>query len=262
MLPLIVAASFSAYTNPVSALAQYGGSLYAGRVDGGVDRLGKDLGLQGAIAKPGGARISFISASPYGVAWLSGPGGAIRERAAAGAPAPQKLTIPAGDRAVTVAFQPSEPLRRISWLGGRVAISYDLGAAFYDSKGKAVEASSFMPAEAATLAKNSALWIREQEDGTELAVFARPYAVRQNAANKDAPLVSLFTAYQVGAWQWEKLGGGASNALHALPDGELKITEEGRVTGDAKFFVLSDQVGLAEDGIVAREPDALASIPI
>src|ERR1044072_4587035 len=135
MLPLIVAASFSAYTNPVSALAQYGGSLYAGRVDGGVDRLGKDLGLQGALAKPGGARISFISASPYGVAWLSGPGAAVRERAAPGAPAPQKLTIRAGDRAVTVAFQPSAPVRRISWLGRRVPLRCSGGAGGDDNTG-------------------------------------------------------------------------------------------------------------------------------
>lgn len=262
MLPLIVAVPIAAYTQPVSALTQYRDSVYVGRVDGGVDRVGSDLTLQSTIAKPDGKRISFISASSYGVAWLSGPGGVIREKAAAGTPAPQKLSIRVGERTITVAVQPQNAIRRISWLNGRIAISYDIGSTFYDTHGAMVAPSSFMPAEAAGLARNSALFVREQEDGTELALFARPYSVRQNAANKKDPLVSLFTAYQVGAWQWEKLGGFASNALDAFPDGELKVTEEGRIAGDTKFFVLSERVALASNGIVAREPESLAAVPI
>jgi hypothetical protein len=143
-----------------------------------------------------------------------------------------------------------------------VAVSYDFGTTFYDGRAQRVEASTFMPADAAALAANSSMWVREQEDGTELALFARPYAVRRDPRNQKDPLVSLFTAYQVGAWQWEKLGGFASNAFDAFPDGELKATEEGRLAGDSKFLVLSDRVGLAQDGIVAREPESLANVPI
>jgi hypothetical protein len=246
----------------VTALAAYGGSIYVGRSDGGVDRLGRDLAIQAVLAKPGGARVSFIAASPYGVAWLSGPGGVVREAAAPGKPAPELLTIRAGDRTVSVQIAPTHAIRRLSWLAGRLAVSYDLGSTFYDTRGKPAEASTFMPPEAAESSGSSGLWVREQEDGTELALFARPYAVRQNAANQKAPLVSLFTAYQVGAWQWAKLGGFASNALDAFPDGELKITDEGRLAGDTKFLILSERVALAEDGIVAREPEAIAAVPI
>jgi hypothetical protein len=74
--------------------------------------------------------------------------------------------------------------------------------------------------------------------------------------------VSLFSAYQVGSWQWARLGGFASNAFDAFPEGELKANDDGKLSGDGKFLVLSDRVALARDGIVAREPDALVNAPI
>jgi hypothetical protein len=249
-------------TKPVTALSTYAGDVYAGYADGSVERVNADQQVETIYSKPQGARVSFITASTYGVAWLSGPGGAIREKVAAAKPAAQTLTIRGDDHTYTVTIQPASPIRRLAWLCGRVAVSYDFGSGFYDLKGHAVDASTFMSSDAATLAKDGSLWVREQEDGTELALFAKPYAVRQDPRNQKAPLVSMFTAYQVGAWQWVKLGGFASNAFDAFPDGELKATEEGRLAADTKFMVLSDRVGLAQDGIVAREPESLANVPI
>lgn len=230
--------------------------------DGAVERIGSDLAVQARYSKPTGVPVSFVTASPYGVAWLSGQGGAIREKAAPPRLADQTLTIAAGDRTVCVVIQPSKAVRRLAWLQGRIAVCHDFGASFYDVKGSRVSATAFMPADAAELAVNGSLWVREQEDGTELALLARPHAVRLDPRNKNAPLVSLFSAYQVGAWQWAKLGGFASNAFDAFPDGELQANEEGRLAPDAKFMVLSDRVGLAADGIVAREPESLVSVPI
>jgi hypothetical protein len=252
----------SAYTKPVTALAAYDGSLFVGRADGAVERVGRDLQVTAQYAKAGGKPVSFVTASAYGVAWLAGPGGVVREKVAVPKPGSQTLSIRTGERTFAVAIQPQSTVRRLSWIGGRVAVSYDFGSAFYDTGAHPIAASSFMPADVAALAANSSLWVRQQEDGTELALFARPHSVRQDPRNQNAPLVSLFTAYQIGAWQWEKLGGFASNAFDAFPDGELKATEEGKLAGDAKFLVLSDRVALAEDGIVAREPDALVNAPI
>jgi hypothetical protein len=252
----------SAYTKPVTAVAVYNGDVYVGRPDGVVQRVGPDLQVQDSYAKTSNKPISFVAASAFGVAWLSGPGGAIREKAAPPKPVEQTLTISFGDKQYSVAIQPSSPIRRLEWLQGRVGVSYDFGAAFYDGKGHEISPSSFMPPDAAELAKSASLWVREQEDGTEFAVFAKPYAVRQSASNQKAPLVSMFTAYQVGAWQWAKLGGFASNAFDAFPDGEMKVTEDGKLAGDSKFLVLSDRVALSGDGIVAREPDSMVNAPV
>lgn len=262
MLSAIASLAISGIDRPVTALAALNGSVFAGFADGVVEQVGPNLRVEAVIAKATGRRVSFLAASNYGVAWLSGPGGSIREKASAQKPAQQTLTIMSEGRSYSVAIQPSSPICRLSWLEGRVAVSGDLGSTFYDTKGRQVEAASFMPSEVSALAQSSSLWVREQEDGTEFALFARPYAVRRDPRNQKAPLVSLFTAYQVGAWQWAKLGGFASNAFDAFPDGELAATEEGKIASDTKFLVLSDRVGLASDAIVAREPDSLLNVPI
>jgi len=254
--------SLAVYANPVTAIAPYQGAIYVGRADGAVERVNSDLGSRAVLSKPNGTQVSFISVSPYGLAWLSGPGGTIREKDAPGTPAEQVLTIECNGRAIAVKVQPDSPIRRLAWLQNRVALCYDIGESFFDASGHAIRASSFMPADAAEVSAHSSLWVREQDDGTELAVFARPYSVRQDPRNKDAPLVSLFTAYQVGSWQWAELGGFASNAFDAFPDGTLKATPDGRIASDAKFLVLSDRVSLAPDGVVAREPDMLLAEPV
>ncbi|HVT10647.1 MAG TPA: hypothetical protein VHE55_00140 [Fimbriimonadaceae bacterium] len=261
---MLVALCFAltAYAQPVTALAGYNGSLFVGRADGGVERVGVDCQVRATYARPSGDPVSFVTASVYGVAWLSGPGGAIREKAKPGKVASQTLTIRAGEKTYSVLIEPSAPVRRLAWLENRVAVCYDLGSTFYDPRGNVVAPSTFMPPDAAKLVSGSSLWVREQEDGTEVALFARPYSVRRDPRNQTAPLVSLMTAFQVGAWQWLNLGGFASNAFDAFPDGEVNATEDGRLVGDTKFFVLSDRVGLAADGIVAREPDSIVNVPI
>lgn len=262
LLAITATIALSTYSTPVTALASYGGAVFVGRGDGGVDRVGSDLDVRGSYAKPNGQAVSFVAASVYGVAWLSGPGGAIREKVAPAKVEPQTLTIRSGEKTYSVLIRPSAPVRRLAWLENRVAVCYDLGSSFYDPRGNPVASSTFMPADGAKLVGGSSLWVREQEDGTELALFARPYSVRRDPRNQNAPLVSLMTAYQVGAWQWVNLGGFASNAFDAFPDGEVNATEDGKLVGDTKFLVLSDRVGLAADGIVAREPDALVNVPI
>ncbi len=254
--------SLGTYTSPVTAISVYGGTEYVGRADGAVERVGADLASAGILAKPAGRPVSFISASPYGLAWLRGPGGAIREKVAPGKPAEQTLTIDTGDSLYAVKIQPDSPIRRLAWLNGRVAVSYDIGTRFFDSRGREVTAASFIPGEAAQLAQSGSMWVREQDDRTELAVFSRPYSVRRDPRNQKAPLVSLFTAYQVGAWQWVKLGGFASNAFDAFPDGELLAGEDGKLAEGTHFLVLSDRVGLTQDGIVAREPESLVNAPV
>ncbi|MFI5385295.1 MAG: hypothetical protein ACHQ50_04155 [Fimbriimonadales bacterium] len=259
---LFIGLASTGYANPVTAIAPYAGSVYVGRADGAVERLGPHLTVQSRYSKPTGVPVSFIAASPYGIAWLNGQGGAIREKAAPSRQAEQTLTICFAGKAVALTIQPAKPVRRLAWLGGRIAVCFDFGSAFYDAKGNMVSPKSFMPVDAADLAGTSSLWVREQEDGNELALFARPHAVRLDPRNQKAPLVSLFTAYRVGAWQWDKLGGFASNAFDAFPDGVLQASEEGRLGPDAKFMVLSDRIGLAQDGIVAKEPDSLINVPI
>ncbi|HWA83488.1 MAG TPA: NlpC/P60 family protein [Fimbriimonadaceae bacterium] len=254
--------ALATYSQPVTALSGYNGAVYVGRADGAVQRVGTDFRPQATYAKPSGDRVSFVTASVYGVAWLTGPGGAIREKAKPGKVAGQTLAIYSGGKTYAVLIQPTAPVRRLAWLENRVAVCYDLGSTFYDPRGNVVAPSTFMPPDAAKLVGGSSLWVREQEDGTEVALFARPYSVRRDPRNQKAPLVSLMTAYQVGAWQWLNLGGFASNAFDAFPDGEVNATEDGRLVGDTKFLVLSDRVGLAADGIVAREPDSIVNVPI
>lgn len=208
--------------------------------------------------------MSLIAASPYGVAWLSGEGGAIRDRVSPNEVHPETLCLYDSDqdRIRTTRLEGKSSIRRLFWVQGRVAVCGDFGALFFDAKGRTVAPETFMPRDASEALPQSSVWAREQADGTELVVFARPYSVRQNPQNQADPLVSLVTAYQVGAWQWVKLGGFATTAFHAFPEGELTAGADGRIISAPKFVVLSDRIALAEDGVVAREPGSLLDAPL
>ncbi len=250
------------YSKPVTALAAYAGSVFVGTSRGEVDQVSSDGSILRSLAGRGKEPVAFVSASPYGVCWIDGKGGAIREKASAATPSPVTLHISTRARESAVKFQPEKPIRRLAWIAGKIAVCYDLGVSYFDQKGISLPLAAAIPAAVAGLAKDAALWVREQPDGTELAVFAKPHSVRRNEANQKDPLVSLFTAFQVGEWQWVRLGGFASTALDAFPDGELQADEEGKIAADAKFLVLSDRIGLADDGVVLREPEAILNAPI
>lgn len=252
----------AAYDKPTTAMCADGDRLFVGRADGAVEELDADLNPVNRYAKGDGKAVAFIAQAAGRIAWLSGPGGEIRDKVAAAKPAPAQLTIVAEGKRTVVRIQPTAPVRRLEWLQGHVGLGYDFGTTFFDTAGRVVAPSSFMPGDASALVPASSLWVRQQEDGTQLAVFAKPYSVRQNPLNQKEPLVSLFTAYQVGAWQWEKLGGFASTAFDAFPEGELVANEDGRLAAAAKFIVLSDRIALAPDGVVGKEADSLVSVPL
>lgn len=258
---LLLATLFATYSKPVTALCAYDGHLYVGLKNGEVEELDSELNSEKVFGRPGPS-VCFVAPSPYGLAWLTGQASSIRERQAASGISSLQLHVKSseGDE-VSVGINPKAPVRRLAWLNGRVAVSYDFGSTFFSSHGKQVAADEFFTKEARGLA-NASLFVRELRDGTELAVFARPYSVRQNSENKDEPLVSLFTAFQVGGTQWIGNGGVASTALDAFPEGELVADENGRLADSGKYMVLSDRVGLTEDGIVAREAGSLIHAPL
>lgn len=249
--------------SPVTALSLDAGNLYVGSADGAVRRM-QDGRASQTWQGPAGIPVSLIAASPYGLAWLSGEGGAIRDRLAPNAAHPETLCLYDAEqnRISTIRLEGKSPIRRLAWVQGRVAVCGDFGAAFFDAKGRTVAPEAFLPREAAEALPQSSLWAREQADGTELVVFAKPYSVRQDPQNQDDPLVSLLTAYQVGAWQWVKLGGFATTAFHAFPQGELTASPDGRIVSAPQFVVLSDRIALAENGVVAREPGSLVQAPL
>ncbi len=252
----------SVLLGPVTALCSYGGDLYVGSSSGIVYRLDEKTQQEEARYGVAGEPVRFITASPYGLAWLCGGSGSIRERTAPAKPGDLQLFIKtAGDSSISRSVRAKTPVRRLSWLHGRVALCYDFGADYFNVSGHSIDPKTFFPASATGLT-DASLFVRELADRTELAVFARPTSVRLDPQNQTAPLVSLLSAYQVGGSQWISQGGVATTALDAFPDGEIVADESGKIAASSKFFILSDRIAVAEDGIVARESDALLSAPV
>jgi hypothetical protein len=74
--------------------------------------------------------------------------------------------------------------------------------------------------------------------------------------------VSLFDAYKVKGSTWTKLGGFASNAFDISPTDSVIADEEGKILPAAHFGIVSETVGVDDQGVVALEGSNLLTVPI
>lgn len=248
-----------------TALASAEGRLYVGTSTGEVmvydSRTREPLSALTSARK---GTVSLVAASPYGVAWLVGPrAAAIKSRLGDSIDvAAQTLLVRTPDeKTVTIDLRPAgveTPVRSLAWLGPRLVLLQDFGAAFYNARTGAVELpESFLPSFLAKEIGQSRVWVADP-----LLLVARPTAMRRNPRSTGLPYVSLFTAYRFDNNRWTKRAGFASNALDVEPYGELSVGEDGKIPADTKFKIVSETVGFDATGVAAIEGGSLLDAPL
>ncbi len=248
-----------------TSLASAGGRIYAGTNAGDIHiydaRTREPITLLSSGTK---AVVSSVAASPNGVAWVIGSRPtSIRDKYSSNdTPSDQTLIVRTpDDRQFTIDLKPAgvgSTVRSIAWMGPRVWMLTDFGAAFYNAKSNAVElGSTFLPRSIANEVDRSRVYVKEP-----FLLLARPVSMRRNPKSQGLPYVSLFTLYKQEGARWTTVGGFASNALDIEPKSALSIGDDGRIPADADFSIVSETVGFDETGIAAVEGDNLVNAPV
>jgi hypothetical protein len=248
-----------------TALASVGGRLYAGTNSGEVHVYDARTREPGALltADRKGV-VSQVAASPNGVAWIVGSRPtSIRDKFATSEDVSTQALIfrTPDDRTYTIDLKPAgvdRPVRALSWLGSRLWIITDFGAAFYNAKSNAIElGSAFMPKSISEDIERSRVWVHEP-----YLMTAKPVSMRRNPKSSGLPFVSQFTVFKLDGSRWSNLGGFASNAFDVEPEGELSVGEDGKIPANARFSILSETVDFDEAGVSAIEGSNLLNAPV
>lgn len=248
-----------------TALALAGGKLYAGTNSGDVhvydSRTREPLSLLPSERK---GLVSCVAASSQGTAWILGNRPmAIRDKFAGADESGQQTLIvrTPDDRTYTIDLKPagvSEPVREIAWMGSRLWMLSDFGAAFYNARTQAIElGSEFMPKALAAEVTAARVWVREP-----YMMTARPTSMRRNPRSTGLPYVSQFSVYRLEGNRWSSVSGFASNAFEVEPAGELSVGEDGKIPVGVSFQVVGETVSFDSVGATAVEGQNLLHAPL
>jgi hypothetical protein len=248
-----------------TSLAAVAGRLYAGTNSGEVHVY--DARTREPITMLTSERkgvVSGVTASPNGIAWIVGNRPtSIRDKFASTEDTSTQALIfrTPDDRTYTIDLKPAgvdRTVRNLTWLGNRLWLLTDFGAAFYNTRTNAVElGTSFLPRHLAEDVAHSRVWVRDP-----YVMTAKPVSLRRSPQSKGLPFVSQFTVYKSEGNRWSNLGGFASNALDVTPENELSVGEDGRIPPEAKFQILSETVDFDATGVAGVEEVNLLNAPI
>ncbi len=248
-----------------TSLALSAGRLYAGTSSGEVHIY--DALTREPITMIGSERkgiVSSIASSALGTAWIVGSRPtAIRDRFQSSTERfEQTLALRSPDgRTILIELKPAgvaHPVRDLAWLGSRLWLLSDFGAAFYNARTNAMEVGeSFMPRAIASEVDRSHIWVRDP-----YVMTARPVSIRRNPKSTGQPYVSQFTIYKVEGNRWRRVGGLASNALDVEPERDLTVLADGKIPHDVPFQILSASADLDALGFMAIEGTNLLQAPI
>ncbi len=165
------------------------------------------------------------------------------------------------DRTYTIDLKPAgvgEPVRALAWLGPRLWILSDFGAAFYNARSNAIElGSAFMPRGLADEVAQARVWVKEP-----YVMTARPISMRRNPRSVGLPYVSQFSIYKLDGNRWSSVSGLASNALEVEPEGELSVGEDGKIPPGVPFHMVAETVDFDSIGATAIEGANLLHAPL
>ena len=248
-----------------TSLATAGGRLYAGTNAGEVhvydSRTREPITMMTSERK---GVVSAITASSQGIAWIVGtrPMG-IRDRFASVEDVSTQALVfrTPDDRTFTVDLKPAgvnKPVRSVAWLGHRLWMLNDFGAAFYNARSNAIElAHSFLPKSLADDVSISRVWVKDP-----LVMTSKPVSMRRNPQSTGLPFVSQFAVYKLENNRWTSQGGFASNALDVEPERDLSVGDDGKIPSTAKFTVVSETADFDATGVAAIEGLNLLDAPI
>ena len=265
VLSLLVQSQKALKEVDATALDVFGGRIYVGTTTGSVIQFdARTAAYQEQFESTRKETVGLVDVSSYGVAWIEGPGSrSIRSRVGeTGKVSEQALIVRTPENGtITIDLRPAgvnAPVQKLAWLGPRVVLMQDFGAAFYNARTNAVELpQSFLPSALAREVIQSRV---EVSDPYLLTV--KPVALRRDPRATGLPYVSMFTAYKFENNRWSRRAGFASNAFDVQPIGELNVAADGKIPSNAQFKSISDTFGFDASGVAAIEGESLLDAPL